>query len=747
MNGRPEGCDFALVIVNYASHDLVARNVGAGIAARAGAQVFLVDNHSDDVERADAGALCEERGWVFIPQRGNPGFASGVNAGVRAAHRAGHRIFVTLNPDARATPETLASLARGVRTHPGTLASPLIETGGGRVAYRGSTVSVRTGRIRGGWVEGDGDPEWKNWLSGACLAFDLETFEELGGLDPSYFLYWEDVDFSRRAADAGHRLVLRRDLTIIHDEGGTHNHVGTRAKSPTYYFHNSRNRLRFGRRFHDGNWGEWIMTTPVETWRIWTRGGRRQLLTSPGGALAAVRGAAAGIRGDRGAHATSAPPRTAPVRRAPGAMPSRTRGSRGASVLPDAGTASIARRSTPHPDRPRGPLSGRTVLLAHPSPDLYGSDRVLLESVQALVEGGASVVTTLPADGPLVAELRRRGSRVRLCPTPVLRKAHLSARGMRDLAGLAVSAAGPGRRLLREVAPDLVVVNTLTIPLWTALARREGIPTLAHVHEAERSASTWLRRGLYAPLLGATHIVTNSRFSLGVLVETWGRLAERTAVVHNGVPGPDHPTLPRATLEGGPRILFLGRLSPRKGPQVAVEALDLLRREGQPAHLTLLGSVFEGYEWFEKELRDTVHARGLDGHVDFLGFDPDIWAHMAAADIIAVPSTVDEPFGNTAVEAMLAQRPLIVSRTSGLKQAAVAYTAVRRVKPGSARSFAKAVRTLVEDWGEVVGAVEDDRRLALDRHAPHLYRSRFLEEVLDLLREAGVAPTPVGSES
>lgn len=744
MIREPQARAFALVIVNYASHDLIARNTGAEVARRAGAQVFLVDNQAGHAERDAARALCAERDWVFVPQRGNPGFAAGVNTGVRAAREAGHRVFVTLNPDARAVPEALASLARGVRDHPGTLASPLIEDGGGGVAYRGSTVSLRTGRIRGGWIEGDDDPEWKNWLSGACLAFDLETFEELGGLDPSYFLYWEDVDFSRRAAAAGHPLVLRRDLTVTHDEGGTHNPRGTRAKSPTYYYHNSRNRLRFGRRFHDGNWGEWVMTTPVETWRIWTRGGRRQLFTSPEGALAAVRGAAVGIRGDGGTHRGMAPPRTLAPRR-PGV---------GAAAHPRGGghPGAVAtappprpRASTPHPEPPTGPLSGRTVLVAHPSPDLYGSDRVLLESVQALVDAGARVVTTVPADGPLVTELVRRGSRVRLCPTPVLRKAHLSARGLIDLTRLAFAASGPGRRLLREVAPDLVVVNTLTIPLWTALARRAGIPTLTHVHEAEKSAPTWVRRGLYAPLLGATRIVTNSRFSLRVLADTWGTLGERTAVIHNGVVGPTTPTRPRAALEGGPRLLFLGRLSPRKGPQVVVEALDLLRREGVPAHLTLLGSVFEGYEWFEEELRGAVHARGLDDSVDFLGFDPDIWAHMADADIIVVPSTVDEPFGNTAVEAMLAQRPLIVSRTSGLKQASVAYASVRRVKPGSARSLAKAVTSMVGQWDRVRSDVEDDRRLALDRHAPHLYRARFLEEVLDLFTQVGVAPAAGGA--
>jgi len=56
-----------------------------------------------------------------------------------------------------------------------------------------------------------------------------------------------------------------------------------------------------------------------------------------------------------------------------------------------------------------------TVLFAHPSPDLYGSDRMLLESVTAVVERGWEAVVALPADGPLAGLLRDRGARVVRC--------------------------------------------------------------------------------------------------------------------------------------------------------------------------------------------------------------------------------------------------------------------------------------------------------------------------------------------
>ena len=54
----------------------------------------------------------------------------------------------------------------------------------------------------------------------------------------------------------------------------------------------------------------------------------------------------------------------------------------------------------------------QTVLVAHPGAELYGSDRVLLESVSALVVDGWRVVVTVPGSGPLLAAIFERGGEV-----------------------------------------------------------------------------------------------------------------------------------------------------------------------------------------------------------------------------------------------------------------------------------------------------------------------------------------------
>ncbi|MCU1552693.1 MAG: wcoF, partial [Arthrobacter sp.] len=68
------------------------------------------------------------------------------------------------------------------------------------------------------------------------------------------------------------------------------------------------------------------------------------------------------------------------------------------------------------------------VLMAHPGAELYGADRVFLESVAAVANHGAAVTVVLPQTGPLVGELERLQVTVLFCPTPVLRKSMLRPR-------------------------------------------------------------------------------------------------------------------------------------------------------------------------------------------------------------------------------------------------------------------------------------------------------------------------------
>jgi glycosyltransferase involved in cell wall biosynthesis len=370
------------------------------------------------------------------------------------------------------------------------------------------------------------------------------------------------------------------------------------------------------------------------------------------------------------------------------------------------------------------------VLIAHPSAELYGSDRVLLETVRALADEGVHVVVALPSTGPLVDQILVHGGVVAHCPSPIARKSALRPAGALRLVADVLRGVPAGLRLLRRVKPDVVFVNTLTIPLWIVLGRLTGRVVVCHVHEGERSAPALLRAGLAAPLLLAHRLAVNSRFSLDVLAESWPPLRRKATVVYNPIVVPAEAVAARDALDGPTRLLYIGRLSPRKGPAVALEALARLLDRGCDGRLDLVGSVFPGYEWFADELHATVAADArLGERVGFHGFVADVWPQLVGADIVLVPSRFDEPFGNTAVEAVVAARPAVVSATSGLLEAAGGYGSVVSVEPDRADAIADAVVAIRDDWGRYRALALADAVRARERHAPARYRAEIVQLV------------------
>jgi glycosyltransferase involved in cell wall biosynthesis len=390
-----------------------------------------------------------------------------------------------------------------------------------------------------------------------------------------------------------------------------------------------------------------------------------------------------------------------------------------------------------------------TVLLAHASVELYGSDLQLVETVAGCIDAGADVVVVLPGDGPLAGRMRDVGARVEILDVPVLRKAHLTPRGLVALGARMLRALGPTARLIRRVRPDSMMVNTLTIPTWLAAARLAGVPPVCHVHEAEADAPWVVRVGLAAPLLLAQDIIVNSATARDVVVSAVPVLRRRTRVVYNGVPGPTvddlgtrdlGPARDGAAPEGsaalfpgadgdagaapGPtHVVLVGRLSPRKGTDVALEAVALLRRAGRDVRLTLCGSVFAGYEWFEDQLRGRADEADLAGAVELVGYvDP--WEWFARGDVVVVPSRV-EPFGNVAVQAMLAGRPVVASRTQGLAEIVRDRETGLLVPPDDAVALAEAVAALADDRARASALAEAGRRDAVERFGVQRYRAQI----------------------
>jgi N-acetylglucosaminyl-diphospho-decaprenol L-rhamnosyltransferase len=192
--------------------------------------VVLADNGSTDGWPERVAAAADVR---LLPVGGNVGYGAAANAGL-ADVRTGWAVVA--NPDVRfedgAVDELLAAAERWPRA--ATL-GPAIRTPDGALypsARDLPDLSTGIGHALLGWVwpanpwtaryrrEREAPRERPaGWLSGSCLLVDLEAFHSVGGFDPGYFMYFEDVDLAERLGRRGWLHVYVPTALVVHEGG------------------------------------------------------------------------------------------------------------------------------------------------------------------------------------------------------------------------------------------------------------------------------------------------------------------------------------------------------------------------------------------------------------------------------------------------------------------------------------------------------------------------------------------------
>jgi glycosyltransferase involved in cell wall biosynthesis len=372
----------------------------------------------------------------------------------------------------------------------------------------------------------------------------------------------------------------------------------------------------------------------------------------------------------------------------------------------------------------------RTLLIANPSYDVYGADLQMLESVRAVREAGWRVVVTSPADGPLSAALVAAGAETRLVDYPVLRRADSTPAGIARLALSALTALPRMRRLVRSLRPDVTYVNTVTLPWWLVAGRSRRGLVVAHVHEAEPDAGSAVRKAMAYPLLLAHAVLVNSQTSLDALCESAPALRARSRLVHNGIAGPDVEPAPPAL--GRPvGIVSVGRLSPRKGPDLALEATALLVGQGYDVTLDLCGTGVPGQEEYVASLERRAAEPDLAGRVTFSGYASPVWPALARADLFLAPARA-EPFGNAVVEAQLAGRPVVATAQQGHLETVVDGKTGLHVRTEDPAAMATALARLIDEPDLARTLAQRAREVARTQFGAERYR----RDVRDALETA-----------
>lgn len=270
--------DLGVVVVTFHCagllRDLVSRH-----GWLASVPLVVVENSDDPAELGRVrDAVAGVPDATVLDARGNVGFGAGVNLGMAELARRGCQLALVLNPDARLPYSGLTALLEAAAQRPGALVSPVIDDATGATWFAGGDLDWRSGRAR--HASGSLD-----WLTAACLLVPVDRFANVGGFDERFFLYWEDVDLSRRWLDAGGELVVADSARAVHLVGATQPGAdASTGKSLVYLRRSCQNRLRFAARHCPPRARlRWLLLSPgyarlmvkrrraggVETWRSW----------------------------------------------------------------------------------------------------------------------------------------------------------------------------------------------------------------------------------------------------------------------------------------------------------------------------------------------------------------------------------------------------------------------------------------------------------------------------------------------
>lgn len=222
----------SIIIVNYKSWEILAKNLELLTSysfEKFEIQIIVVDNCSNDGKLQDFAKRFSK--VQFIENVGNWGFAHGCNLGAKYSNA---EILLFLNPDTLAPKESLEKMYLAYFANPniGILSCkqsdkpssyqkifPSIFTlfGPQRSLYK----LIFSRKLKETNCQTcNKEVILPDWISGSVVMISRLWFDRVGGWNTDYWMYSEDVEFSKKVKDAGGLLYLLCSTHIVHEHGG-----------------------------------------------------------------------------------------------------------------------------------------------------------------------------------------------------------------------------------------------------------------------------------------------------------------------------------------------------------------------------------------------------------------------------------------------------------------------------------------------------------------------------------------------
>lgn len=337
----------------------------------------------------------------------------------------------------------------------------------------------------------------------------------------------------------------------------------------------------------------------------------------------------------------------------------------------------------------------RILFLDH-TPFVGGAQLALWDHIRHLDRARFEPQVLCAAKVPqFIEQMRDHGVRTHLLDWPRLRQPTPLTVARVARAGLHL------RRIIRERRIDLVVANT-SRTAYTAAAAMLGspVPLVWWVRDFD-FGRRWFRA------LG--RVPSRIIFVSNALRDYYrGRDGSKYDVVYVGSDlyeklgssSPEHARAARARCGFSADdvvVGFMGRLVEGKGPEDLVDAVAQLRGEFPQLRLAVVGTGKGQTGDVEDRLRHRVAAAGLSGVVHFTGHQSDEGLYYQMFDVFVLSSRYHEAMATSVIQAMMARKPVIATRTGGTPEVVLDGKNGVLVPPSDPNALAAALRHVLRD--------------------------------------------------
>ena len=337
-----------------------------------------------------------------------------------------------------------------------------------------------------------------------------------------------------------------------------------------------------------------------------------------------------------------------------------------------------------------------SIAVFHPSAELYGADRILVNALKA-IPNEINKKVYLFRGGPLtnLIESEVENAEVIIRPDmPVIYRKIFTPFGV-------VKFSIEWFKFLFFLRNENKInhftsgyVNTLSCSFILPLLSMLGVKRFVHVHEIIDNPKLIGALTAWIAQLFSNKIVCVSNAVLIGLKRYVKHIDLKGVVIHNGISAVEVDQKKKSSTIN---FYLFGRIKPEKGQWFLIEALAKIAKEKlKNTKFILMGGVVDGQEEVLIELEEKISLYGLENNVEIRDFAPNIADAMSNADVCLIPSLMKDPFPTTVLEAMSAAKPVITTNHGGAKEAVLDQETGFLVNPNNTDELASSIVNLID---------------------------------------------------